>query len=97
MGKPDYRMTVEFTARDGSAHNTTVTTNRPESLEDDAQESVLYDPENREIALPIDGLPGSLSLDESGRIIPGGSRSFLTLPTLSLLCNAWFIWRQAGL
>ena len=52
---------------------------------------MLYDPENPETALPIDGLPGSLALDDSGRIIPAATRSFLALPVLSVLCNAWFI------
>jgi hypothetical protein len=94
MGRPVYRMTVEFTARDGMAHSARVTTNRPESLEDDARETVLYDAENPACAVPIDGLPGGVSLDELGRIVPSGSKSFLTLPALSLLCNGWFIWRN---
>jgi len=93
MGKADYRMTVQFQARDGGFRNITVVINNPEWLEDDAQESVLYDPENPETALPVGGLPGSLALDDS-EIIPAGARSFLALPVLSILCNAWFIGRN---
>jgi hypothetical protein len=96
MGRAVYRMTFDFTARDGITYSTTVSTNRPELLEDEEQESVLYDASDPDCAVPIDALPGKLSLDHAGRIVAGPSRAFLTLPVASLLLNAWFAYRHLG-
>jgi hypothetical protein len=94
MGRADYRITVEFTARDGSTRSTTVITNEPERLGHEAQECILYHPADPAYAVPIDAFPGKLTLDHSGRILPGPSRRYLILPIVSLLLNAWFAWRR---
>jgi hypothetical protein len=94
MGRAEYRITVEFTARDGRTRSTTVTTNEPERLGDEAQECILYHPGNPDYAVPIDALPGKLTLDHSGRILPGPPRRYLILPIVSAVLNAWFAWRH---
>ena len=94
MGRPVYHITLDFTARDGNTHTTTVSTNEPERLEDEEQECILYLPSDPDYAIPLDALPGKLSLDHAGRILPGPSRAFLVLPVISLLLNAWFAYRH---
>jgi hypothetical protein len=94
LGRAVYKITLDFTARDGSTHTTTVKTNEPERLEDEEQECILYLPSDPDYAIPLDALPGKLSLDHAGRILPGPSRAFLVLPVFSLLLNAWFAWRH---
>jgi hypothetical protein len=69
-GRSDYRMTFEYTAQDGNTSRLTTRSNRPERLEDQSQELVLYDPANRESAFLMDGLPGSVTIDESGQSAP---------------------------
>src|SRR5947209_438762 len=44
LGRMVYKITLDFTARDGSTHTATVKTNEPERLEDEEQECILYLP-----------------------------------------------------
>jgi hypothetical protein len=89
-----YRVYVEYTAHNGITFQTMVKTTTPELLEDDERESVLYDPVRPESAVPIDGLPGKLALDDLGNFQIAGRKGFLILPGLSVLCNAVFIVRN---
>ena len=93
MGRVVYRVTLEFTARDG-AHRVTVSTTEPERLGDDKPEMVLFDPLAPERALPVDSLPGELARDHVGRILPGASRAYLFLPAVALVLNGWFAYRN---
>ena len=92
-GRPDYRMTFEYSAADGTMARLTTRTNRPERLEDHPQELLLYDPQTPANAFLIDDLPGSVTIDESGQPTPSGG-SHLTLPVLTLLGNGWFVYRH---
>ena len=93
MNRVDYRVTVQFTAWDGSVRSVSVTTNRPEDLENGFGATVLHDPDEPGRALAIGGMPGPILEDGAGSFA-GGSPRLLTLPLLSLVCNGWFIWRN---
>jgi hypothetical protein len=93
-GRTDYRVTVAFTARDGSARSVAIRTNRPENLADPAACTVLHDPTDPNRALPMAGMPGKVSADGAGSFVGGRGRTFLVLPLLSTALNVWFLWNN---
>jgi len=72
----------------------TVRSNEPERLEDEERENILYDPNDPDCAVPIDGLPGPFDLESAGRVVAMSPRVLLVLPAATLLVNAWFVWRN---
>jgi len=94
MGKVDYRVTLEFAARDGSRRLTLMKTNEPEKLGAAGTEYALYDPDDPDSAVAVAALPGRLTLDHVGRLVAGPARFFLTVPTATLFLNAWFLYRH---
>jgi len=88
-----YKMTFQYVAHDGVARHTAAKTHRPERLEDEANECVLYDPDNPAKATLFDSMPGKIAIDESGQL-QARSRAFLILPLLATLGNLWWISRR---
>ena len=99
-GRMVYRMTFEFKAKNGAPGSTTLRANRPERLEDDSRELVLYDPEDLRKAVLVDSLPGNLNVDDRGELTASRSIGFLILPAIAILGNAWWyithLWRRAA-
>jgi hypothetical protein len=94
MGKVDYRVTLDFMARDGSRRSALIKTNEPEKLGSGGAEYVLYDPDAPDCAVAVAALPGRLTLDHAGRVVAGPARRFLAMPAVTLLLNAWIIFRH---
>ena len=83
-----YKLTFEFTADDGTLYEIVTKTHLPHSLEDEAEERLLYDPYRPNYAVMLDNLPGAPDIDEMGNIRPVGLRSawlVLGLPALTLV------------
>jgi len=66
--EPIYKLTFEFTAEDGKTYKTRVKTEKPQELENEAAEPLLYEPTNPSYAVMLDDLPGGPRVDEHGYI-----------------------------
>jgi hypothetical protein len=83
-----YKLTFDFVDATGSHYQTSAKTHRPETLEDESMERVLYDPGNPSYAVLFDNLPGQPAVDELGRILPGSllkTGLIMILPAVTLL------------
>ena len=87
-------VTFSFRAQDGATYEVTSKTNQPERLDDQSEELVLFDPNDPSYGTALDGMPGSLSIDNSGVLRLGSPVACLTtliLPGLTLLGNAVYL------
>jgi hypothetical protein len=87
--QPVYELTFKFQDDDGCTHVSSISTLRPETVTDDAQERLLYVP-GRPSAPPaialLDELPGNAYIASDGRLIAAGSSTAsLILPALFVL------------
>lgn len=74
------KLTFEFEASDGRTYEIVEKTHRPERLEDNDREAVLYDPLAPSYAVMLDSLPGSpLLTPEGGFRTAGGASGVLVL------------------
>lgn len=87
-GRPVYRLTFEGRTADGRPFQVAESTWRPERLEDDREERVLYDPNNPARAVLLDNLPGRLGLDQRGGFQAPSARLALLVLLLPLLTVA---------
>jgi hypothetical protein len=88
--RPVYKLVFEFAADDGSSYEVVSKTSLPDTLEDEAEERLLYDPYNPSYAVMLDNLPGSPDIDEMGQIRAGSFKSGLLpllLPVLTLMIH----------
>lgn len=83
--QPLYRLTFEYVV-DGQRFTTTVETMRPEVLEDDAHERLVFDPWDRTIATTLDHLPGQPRISPDGELASDGGVGvhLLILPIATL-------------
>lgn len=79
--RPVYKLVFEFIADNGSKYEVISKTSLPDTLEDEVQERLLYDPLNPSYAVMLDNLPGSPDIDELGEIQTNNLKSGL-LPLL---------------
>jgi hypothetical protein len=78
--EPVIALTFEFTTEDGATARVVERTHRPQLLEDDEEEPLLYDPQWPERAALLDHLPGAPRVDGRGRLhVKLGPRTFLPL------------------
>jgi hypothetical protein len=87
-------MTFSFRAHDGATYEVTSKTNLPERVNDQAEELILYDPDDPTRGVALDALPGSLQIDQGGTIRPGNAAACLTtliLPGLTLLGHGLYL------
>ncbi len=78
--EPVIALTFEFTTEDGLKARVVERTHRPQPLEDDEEEPLLYDPRWPERAALLDHLPGAPRVDTRGRLhVTLGPRTFLPL------------------
>ncbi len=86
-----YKLCFGFKATDGKEYDLTVKTHRPQWLEDEHQEKLIYDPAHPGGGILVDYLPGTFFVDSHGQLQPGSSRSALLatlVPTITVLGNA---------
>lgn len=82
---PVYKLTFAFTADDGQEHHVVHKTHQTNTLEDDDEERLLYDPLHPDAALMMDTLPGRPELDVRGHIRQQPvSTASLIIPALTL-------------
>lgn len=87
-------MTFSFRAHDGATYEVTSKTNQPERLGDQVEELVLFDPNDPTYGTALDGMPGSLSIDNSGGLRLGSPAACLTtliLPGITLLGHGLYL------
>ena len=83
-----YKLTFEFVAEDGYTYQAVAKSNKPEILEDEAQEPLLYDPAEPRNAVMLDSLPGLPRVDERGHIQTashGKALLVMILPALTII------------
>jgi len=93
--QPVYKLTFEFAASDGMVHQAVAKTHRPEVLEDEEQEPLLYDPSRTEYAVMLDDLPGNPRIDSTGEIHAGsavGALLVLVIPAVTLIGHCIYIY-----
>jgi hypothetical protein len=97
--KPQYKLVFEFKASDSMTHQHVVKTADPARLEDQPEETVLYDPRSPDRAIAFDALPSPPKIDEGGWFAApsaAGTLGRLLLPALVVAVNAlWAVslWR----
>ncbi|TBR20536.1 hypothetical protein EPO15_12865 [bacterium] len=82
-----YELTFEFTAADGKRYRAKASTHEPDTLEDDREEPLLYDPADPNISVLLDDLPGRPRLDDESvtRTRDGSVWPLLFVPGLAIL------------
>jgi hypothetical protein len=87
--RPVWKLTFEFTARDGQRHEATASTTDTARLEDEAQEPLLYDPENPSKAYVLDEAPARPQFEPNGELKGRGVAGFMSLiiPGLVIASN----------
>ena len=67
--------TFQYVSADGEQHfNTTISDSSVAALEDNAAEPMVYDPERPDRATPLDHLPGSPAISDSGELVARNPR-----------------------
>ncbi len=82
-----HRLTFEFSATSGGTYEVVANTHDTRRLQDDPQESIVYDPRYPSDATLIDHLPGHPRIDPRGDFEAGGARE-LALALLNLVVPA---------
>jgi hypothetical protein len=93
--EPVYKLTFEFAASDGTVNQAVAKTHRPEVLEDEEHEPLLYDPSRPEYAVMLDDLPGNPRIDTAGNIRAGsavGALLALFIPAVTLIGHGIYIY-----
>ena len=81
------KLTFAYVDESGLEHEVATRTYRPEDLEDDEEEAVVYDPGDPERAITLDNLPGSVRIGEDGRFAvesPGRAYLSLVMPSITV-------------
>jgi hypothetical protein len=94
--RPVWELVFEYTGQDGMTHQASTKTSLTAKLTDDAEEELLYDPENPQEAVFLDSLGSRPQLDETGAY-RGSLRSailVLILPTLVIVGNLYMGWSR---
>ena len=90
-----YKLVFDFKGCDGATYEATAKTHRPEKLEDERDEPLLYDPMYPSRAVMLDALPGSPRIDQTGSMRAGSPLSVvacLLIPAAALIGHAVFIY-----
>ena len=91
-----FELTFEFTTRNGQRAQAKARTHNPARLEDDAQEQLLYDPQNPERAYLFDEAPAHPAVDGTGALVgrPAGAAFRLFLPAVAIALNTLLaVWK----
>jgi hypothetical protein len=87
-----YKVRLAIVTDRGVREEVEVRTSRPEVVEDDPQERILYDPADPRDALAWDLLPGSVAVDSAGQLRPANGLTSLrfVLPPALAVAAVWF-------
>jgi hypothetical protein len=87
--RPVFELIFEFKTRDGRKCEATARTTDPSRLEDEAQEPLLYDPENPSKAYVLDEAPARPKVEMNGDLVgrPEVALAALILPALVTLAH----------
>ena len=88
-----FALTFAFETEHGEQHRTTARTHRPELLEDQAEELLLYDPRAPARATLLDHLPGKPKVGDDGQLTSGSGAPpwlYLSMPVACALTNVVF-------
>jgi|SRR5215212_1584188 len=66
--RPVWRLTFEFTGRDGQRHEASASTTDTDRLEDESTEALLYDPQNPSRAYVLDEVPARPEFEPNGEL-----------------------------
>jgi hypothetical protein len=66
--QPVYKLTFQFFDERGKKYRAVTRTHLPEKLEDEAEESLVYDESSPSDAVLVDDLPGGASVDQMGEL-----------------------------
>jgi|Deesub1362A_J573_1020465.scaffolds.fasta_scaffold00938_13 hypothetical protein len=92
--RPVIRLTYIFKTPDGEEWEATATSHEVEDLTDEAQEPLLYDPDDPSTAVLLDDLPGTTRFDSAGRLMPASPFAavrVLLLPTITVIGHGWYV------
>lgn len=90
--RPVYKLTFEFQAN-GRTWPAIARTHKVESLLDEAEERVLYDPRDPARATMVDNLPMKVEFDDRGRIIHHGRAAWAYIaPILTIVGHGIYIY-----
>jgi Protein of unknown function (DUF3592) len=97
--RPLYELLFEFTARDGRLHEAKARSTFTKRLEDEAQEPLLYDPNDPTRAYMLDEAPARPELEANGdlRGRPAAAVRSLILPTLMIVAHGAVLLFKSGL
>lgn len=79
-----YKLTFEFTTPEGRVGRVSDKTHETARLEDEAEELLLYNPENLEEGAAIDALPGGVKMNDAGEITQYSTARALVLMLLPI-------------
>jgi len=91
--QPVWKLTFEFVGRDGRRHEAIARTTDPSRLEDEAQEPLLYDPDDPTSAYLLDELPARPEFEPNGDLRGRGFIGFASVivPAIVIIANALMI------
>jgi hypothetical protein len=81
-GRIVYALCFEFETADGVKRKAWARTNKPEVLEDEPTEQILYLPADPRQATPVDHLPGAPRVTRDGHIAPASRRNVVLVSVL---------------
>ncbi|UCG48137.1 MAG: DUF3592 domain-containing protein [Phycisphaerales bacterium] len=90
-----YKLVFDFEGCDGVRYEASAKTHRPEKLEDERDEPLLYDPMYPSRAVMLDALPGSPRIDQSGSIRAGSPLSVVSclfIPAATLIGHGVYVY-----
>jgi hypothetical protein len=97
--RPVWRMIFEFTGRDGQRHEASANTTDTSRLEDEAQEPLLYDPDNPSRAYVLDEAPARPQFEPNGELrgrpVPGALA--VIIPGIVIAANLLVLARKLHL
>ncbi|HKR64378.1 MAG TPA: DUF3592 domain-containing protein, partial [Thermoanaerobaculia bacterium] len=96
--RPVMELTFEFKGRDGRVHEAKARSSTPAALEDEAQEPLLYDPEDPSTAYVLDEVPSRPQLGMNGELTgrPLAAALSLIIPTIVILANVLVVLGRMG-
>ncbi|MFL6244657.1 MAG: DUF3592 domain-containing protein [Thermoanaerobaculia bacterium] len=94
--RPVYELKFEFTARDGRRYQATTRTAYTARFQDEAEEPLLYDPNNPAYAFVLDEMPSRPQFDRNGELRGNLAEAvvLLLVPALAILVNGWLLWNM---
>jgi hypothetical protein len=93
-----FALTFEFTGRNGRHHEVTAKSSQSAKLEDEAQEPLLYDPDDPSKACLLDDAPARPRMEMNGDLVgrPVAAMASLILPLIVTAANVLMVLYKMG-